>query len=329
MNPLSSRALKQTAAQRLSEASYCPRKLIALHTGISLAVSLAVAFIDIFLSQQIDNTGGLAGIGLRSSLSTVQSGLLLAVAIVLPIWSAGFQRAALCYGRKQPAGPATLLEGFRRFGPVLRLLLLQCLLISLLFMVCTYLGVVIFFMTPAAQPYTEAMLPLMEELSGMDPNFALAEETALALLETLLPAYAIVGVLFVAAAIPVFYRIRLANFAILDDPRVGAVFAIVKSWKLAKHHCLQLFRLDLSFWWFYVLQLLLAAVGYLALFLPELTEGHMILLSLLQAAGQLALFWWAGSHVHTTYALAYDALQEDFLRAATPAVPKKQPWDYS
>lgn len=326
MNPISPRTLKQTATQRLSEAAFSPRKLIALHTGISLAVTLVISLIDYFLSRQIDNTGGLDGIGLRTILSTIQSGLLLAVTIGLPIWSVGVQRAALCYGRKQPAEPATLLAGFHRFGPVLRLLLLQFLLICLLLTICTYVGVSIFLITPAAQTYTEAMLPLMEGLSGMDPNFTLPKETVIVLRESLLPAYAIIGVLFLVAAIPIFYRIRLANFAIIDDLRVGAVFATVKSWKLTKGHCLQLFRLDLRFWWFYGLQFLLTVIPNLLLFLPAITEGQTILLSLLQSAGQFALFWWAGSYMHTTYALAYDALQEDFLQAA-PAVPKNQPWD--
>lgn len=330
---LSSRALKQNAAQRLSQAAYSPKKLILLHTGLSLAVTFVITALSFLLSDQIDATGGLAGIGLRSVLTTIQSALQLGATVALPFWEIGFLRAALSMGREQPAGPFTLLEGFRRFGPVLRLMLMRFFFYIVLFLVCIYVSSSIFMLTPAANAYVEAMLPLMEDLSALNPELALDESTVNTLLETLLPAYIICCVLFLAAAIPLSYRLRMADFAILDDQRVGAFFAVAKSWKITKRNCLQLFRLDLSFWWFYGLQLLITAVAYLDMILPtlgiSLPAYSALGFFLLQSAGQLALYWWAGSHVHTTYALAYDTLQTQFKVPAPSPAPKHQPWDYS
>lgn len=314
--------LKKTAAQRLSAASYCPKKLMALHTGLSLAVSLVLYFLNYYLTNQIDSTGGLSGMGLRATLTTVQSFLTLAATILLPFWEIGFLRAALSMGRKQPADPSSLLQGFRRFGPVLRLMFLRSVFFGTVLISCIYAGTMIFMMTPAAEPYMEIMLPLMEDLSVLNPEFTLDDATVNALLDTLWPAYMIGGVLFMGALIPLSYKLRLADFIVLDDPRVGAFSAALKSWKLTGGHCFQLFRLDLSFWWFYGLQVLLAAVAYLDLILPglgvALPENAFLWFYLLQAAGQFVLFWQAGSYVHTTYALAYDALQETFGLPVAP-----------
>ena len=322
MNPLSSRHLKQTAAQRLSAASYSPRRLMALHAGLSLAVALGLYFLDYFLTSRIDSTGGLSGIGLRSVLTTAQSFLTMAAMILLPFWEIGFLRAALSMGRNRPAEPSSLLQGFRRFGPVLRLFVLQAVFFGSILLTCIYAGTMVFLMTPAAEPYMELMLPLMENMSVLNPELALDEATAAALMETLWPAYLIGGVLFIGAFIPLSYKLRLAEFIVLDDQRVGAFAAALKSWKLTGRHCWELFRLDLSFWWFYGLQVLLMAVSYLDLILyglgVALPENAYLWFYLVQTAGQFVLFWQAGSYVHTTYALAYDTMQE---AASLPVVP--------
>ena len=69
-------ALRQTAGERLSRASYDPRKLVLLHTAVSLGASFLLALLDLFLARQIDGTGGLAGIQTRTALETIRSALL-------------------------------------------------------------------------------------------------------------------------------------------------------------------------------------------------------------------------------------------------------------
>ena len=73
MDPHDRRALKSAARESLAAAPYDPRKLILLHTGVTIAVSLIGTILNFVLSKQIENTGGLGGMGLRSMLSTVQS----------------------------------------------------------------------------------------------------------------------------------------------------------------------------------------------------------------------------------------------------------------
>ena len=319
------RTLKQTAAQQLARSSYSPRKLMALHTGVSLAVSLVLFFLDHYLNKQINNTGGLSGMDTRAYLSTIQQFLML-VPFILAFWNIGFLRAAISMGRNEPVGPGSLLEGFRRFGPVLRLMVLRIVFFSSVLICCIYAGTMVYFMTPAATPYIELMLPLMEDMSVLNPELALDEATVAALIEALWPAYLIGGVLFIGALIPLSNKLRLADYIILDNQPAGAFASALKSWKLTGGHFWQLIRLDLSFWWFYALQLLLAAIAYLDIILAEvgiaLPENAFLWLYLLQAAGQLALFWWAGSYVQTTYAVTYDALQQD---AGLPVVPPQAP----
>ena len=73
MAVFSPRDLKESAAQKLSEASYDPKKLVLIHTGLIVALNLAVNGLNLYLSEQIGTTGGLSGLGLRSVLQTAQT----------------------------------------------------------------------------------------------------------------------------------------------------------------------------------------------------------------------------------------------------------------
>ena len=60
------RALKQMARSRLAGATYDPKKLALIHTGISVGVSLVIAFLGYYLDHWIAGTAsGLSGMGTR------------------------------------------------------------------------------------------------------------------------------------------------------------------------------------------------------------------------------------------------------------------------
>lgn len=307
--------LKQTAASRLSEAGFDPRLLILIHTAVSVGASLLVTVINYILQQQINNTGGLSGIGLRSILATAQSALQLACVVLLPFWEIGMLYAAVRIARKRSAEPADLTAGFRRFGPVLRLNLLRSAVIFAVIMLSVNIGSSIFMMTPLSNPLYDTLLPILEAAAN-DPAFTIDDATLSALFNTMLPLIPIMALTVLLLAVPVFYRLRMADYLIMEDKKTGALEAMLISWRMTKGRAFALFRLDLSFWWFYALQtaaVLLAygdvIAGALGISLPISSDLAALVFYLLYGLAMLALNWRFGSYLQTTYAVAYDTLR--------------------
>ena len=122
-------------------------------------------------------------------------------------------------------------------------------------------------------------------------------------------------------AVPLLFRLRFAPYLLMSkQPR--ALAAMVESVRLTRRNCLRLLKLDLRFWWYYVLQTLAAALCYgdlllslLGVALPWSSTAAFLLFYCLGLGAQLALFVYARPRVVTTYALAVQALQP----AETPA----------
>lgn len=301
-----SRTIKSKAKDACSNATYDPRKLALIYAGVASGITFLFTVISYFLSRQIDNTGGIAGLGLRSILTTLQSVLPMISAVLIPFWDVGFLRAGMGFARNEEVNPNTLTAGFRRFGPVLRLLLLRVILLVLLIMLSANIGSVIFSLTPWSAPLMDIAEAIME--AG-----TFTEELIATAMPTLLPLYGIFFAVFAIFAIPMFYRLRMAEFILMDKP-MGALPAMLFSHRLMRGNCLRLFRLDLSFWWFYALSLCSIAIGYLDVILPYFgitlpisSDAAFFLFYALHLLSQLALSWWAGSFLQTTYATAFDS----------------------
>ena len=121
MNISDRRGLKAEARDALAAASYDPKKLILIHSGASIALGLVLALVNYLLSLGIDGTGGLSGVGMRSILETAQSVLMIGQLTVAVFWQIGYIFAAMKIGKGETVGVRDLLQGFRNFGPVLRL----------------------------------------------------------------------------------------------------------------------------------------------------------------------------------------------------------------
>lgn len=303
--------LKRAAKESLSAASYDPKKIILIHTGAVLLLSLLLTVINYFLDLQIDGTGGLSGLGTRSVLSTAQSLLQLAQAVLLPFWNMGLISAAIKISRNQRAEPDTLLNGFRRFGPVLRCQLLKGLLIAGAMIAACYAATLLFLLTPLSNPMVEALEPLMSGDAAMDPMLMLEAVDPAAMI----PLYAIVAVLCCLLVLPVVYRYRMADYILVDDTKRGALYALGLSRTMLKGKRMTLFKLDLSFWWYYLLEVLALAVGYgdvilslLGIPLPFSETAGFFLFFVLYLLCLLALRYFARDKLEVTYANAYDAL---------------------
>lgn len=297
------RGLKLEARQALGAAGYDPKKLILMHTGASMALSLVLSLVSHLLDQQIGGTGGLSGVGLRSALETVQMVLLIGQMSAVLFWQIGYTYVSLRISRRESVGPAGLAEGFRQFGPVLRLRLITMAIYGGILFAASYLATMILSFTPLANPLLEAYEIGTEE--------AMLEAMDAVMLPLAVIALAITAVL----ALPVYYRLRMADLALMEEPRAGAMAAIRKSRVMTYGRRMELFKLDLSFWWFYGLEMVTMVVAYGDLILPVFglqlpwsdTVSYYVFL-VLSCLGQLALYWWRGNEVQVTYARAYEAL---------------------
>ena len=312
MNLPHHRDLKQSAAAAVDAAPHS-KKIVLIWGGASALLSLAVSILNLVLDHQIAGTGGLSGIGLRSMLSTAQTILALSTVLVGPFWALGYDACILGISRNQEVRPGRLLEGFRRFGPVLRLQVLQFFLYFAVMLGAFYLSAALLSATPLALPLMDFVVENQEQLlSG-----AVDEATSLAMAEAMTPILIISGIACAAALIPIYYRLRFAPYVLLDGSG-SAMAAMLLSNRLLRRRCFRLLRLDLSFWWYYLLtpaalllsygDWILAALGIPLPLSPEVASFAFYLVGLL---AQLTVLYLWGNRVKTSYAAFYNALAKD------------------
>lgn len=339
MENLNSRALKNHAVRQLSRAAYDPKRLALIHAGISLGVGLVLTLIDLLLAQQIENTQvGLSGMGSRTIFQTVQMSLQYIWIILLPFWEIGFFHGALRLVRGEPAEPKCLTEGFRRFGPVLRMYILKFFLFAGIAFACAYVSLLFLSMVQNAKPFMELMQAVQDGTMTIEQFQEAVYRVQEERMEQLMMPWLIsFGILYIGAVLPLFYRFRMAEFAVMDEPGIRARKALGISGRMMRRNGFKLFKVDLSFWWFYGILVLAVVVGNLDRLLPALGmtlpvphEAAWIICYALQLLIQLVLYWRWGSYMQTTYASAYEALRqkkpEPPKPAQTPSL-KNTPWE--
>lgn len=330
MNFRDRRGLREEADRRLSGASYDPRKLILIYAGATAVLMLVVTVLNYVLQHQIEGTGGLSGLGMRSVLETAAQVLQMAVNLVVPFWSAGFAYTVLRLARGQEFGPKSLLEGFKHFGPVLRLLLYRTLLYFAICFACVYLSLQVFLLTPLAEPLMELLEPFAT-VTTAEAELLLDDAAWLAIEQAMIPWLAIFALMLIVLAAPTFYGLRLADFALMDDPQAGAMMAVRRSRAMMKGSKLSLFKLDMGFWWFYLLDGLTMVLCYsdllltlLGVELPFNADLAYFVTYVLYLAAQTALYVWAKGKVECTYALGYEEARQNLERQINQMVQQQQ-----
>ena len=311
-------------------------KISAIHAGISAGVALAVTIIYYLLEKGIAQTGGLSGMGMRSILQTAATVLSTANSVLAPFWNLGFWFVTLLWIREQPAQFGDLLAGFRRFGAYLRLLLNRGLLTMLIGLVSIYISSYLYMITPWSASVVE-----FAQTSGMDMNVAnqLMSQMDMAQMDALLfdmiPMLVIWGALFLVLAVPVLYKLRMAEYVVLDQ-KAGAVAAMLISARMLRKRCWKLFLLDLRFWWYYTLEVLCLLIYCADLWLPALgipipqNEGVVLGLYVLYLVALFGVHTLLRPRVQTAYAMVYAHLcqAEPVLPKTRPQPdPKTLPWD--
>lgn len=332
------RVLKEMARARLAGATYDPKKLALIHTGIRVAIALAVAFLGYYVNHLISGTAsGLSGMGSRRILETVQMTLESAQGLALPFWEIGFVFVALRLWRQESVQPKSLLEGFRRFRQVMGLRLTElCLYFGVAFG-CMYAASFLFMLTPYSQPMVDFMTPFMEESANVEQlQEAMMGLPLDELLAMSVPFMVIFAVLFLLMFLLMHYKFRLADMLVMDQPNIGAMRALFFSSQLTKKKRWALLKLDLSFWWFYALMGLSSVVCYMDLLLPMLGislpmtgDVAWLVFYVLGLLVQLPVFWQGKAYVQTTWAAAYETLCRQLEVPAAPQKqpPQKQPWE--
>lgn len=305
--------LHRQAQERLQQAS-APKRLVLMHTLVALGSTLLIAGLNILFQLMIADTGGLSGVGTRSILATAQTILETVVMIALPFWQMSLSFLALCWARNIHVGTDDLLQGFRRFGPVLVFQILYGLVFVILGFAVLNLASTIFMMTPLSAPFLEEFSPLMDPAATAEQIEAFfAPEKIMGMADTMIPLFIIFGIVFMIAAIPVFYRLRLGEFAVMDGCTGGK--ALAHSFRATRKNWLPLVKLDLHFWWFYALILLCNIVGngdrllpLLGITLPIGADAAYFLFFALGTALQILVLWQFQGQVITSYALLYNDL---------------------
>lgn len=322
MAVLNPQELKETASRRISEASFDPRKLVLIHTGVIVALNLAVSGLNLYLNQQLDSTGGLGGLGLRSMLQTAQTVLSYCSTLFTPFWVAGLLFAMLSVARGQNAGPNSLFRGFRRFGSVLGYALWETTIFMVLSIALCYAVTFLYLMTPLASPILDFMQELMTNPEIFLSNGSI--DMSMIPLETLypmmMPLLVIYGVTAIALVTYLSYHFRMGMFLLIEGVPRGALGAFMVSSRLMKGHKWQMLKLDLSFWWYYLLEALLMAVLYLDVILelagvalPVSGTVMFFITIVLYGALQLVLHWFVKAHVDVTFATAYEAIYREVV----------------
>ena len=312
---LNPKTLKAAARESLRSASYNPKRLALIYSGATVLLSLLVMLVDYWLAKELNTAVGLGGMDKRAALETAQSILQLAQLFLLPLWQAGFTFVALKLARRESAEPADLLEGFHRFGSLLRLLLLQGALLFGLMIACCYASTFVFMVSPWGKNMMAELSVLAESGALLEDPAALEKVLSGLVSQQILPLVLIMLGLMLVVLVPVFYRLRFAQHAVMDGER-SAMLAMRHSRRYTKGNCLKLLKLDFSFWWYYGASLILSLVFYSSELLelagvplPWSVEVGYLVSTALYMAGLLALNYFCLSHIEVTYAHAYYQLK--------------------
>lgn len=318
------RQLKVRAAALAEENRSALRQLVLLYCGVLAALILGSNGLNLYLDSQIGTTGGLDGMGLRSVLQTIQEILVFVNMYFSPFWSAGFLFAMMAMVRGREPEKRDLVEGFRRFGRVLAHMAFRFLVMVMLGALAVNLGAVLFSLTPMGQEFAREMAPILENSALINAdgttNLQLIPQELLlryGILLTVLVA-AIFGLLYLCLS----YRFRLSMYLVLDRP-IGAVQAHFLSMRLMRGHKWQMFKMDLGYWWYYLLMLLVSAVGYLdaimtMMGLPLPMDPTVMYFVTLAVYSLLltGLSLWKKPRVDASYVLAYECIAKAQLEEA-------------
>lgn len=307
----SAKYLKVKAANRL-EGGNAPRTIVLIYAGILAGSSLIANAARYFLANRIDQTGGLQGISTRSALSTASTAVTIAYMLLTVCLSLGYAAAMLRIARGQFASARTLKAGLERVWLLLRTRLLQGIVLVAMSLALCMLVVNIYMLTPFSNRLTAAMLPLLGE--GV-----LSTDAVLSAWEGAYTAMLPVTLIYLAALMVLLWfftcTYRMVDYLLIERPQLGAFGALRESRRMMRGNMKMMLRVDLSYWWYYLLRAAAGCLVYLDVILaimgiplPLSPAAGFFAIMLVYLAADFALRYFFSNRVAVTYALFYDAL---------------------
>lgn len=302
----SAKYLKKKASNRLQSGND-PKKVVLVYAGIVALSSLVVTVVQDLLDSQISQTGGIQNIGTRSMLTTADTVLTIAQLLLVMCLTLGYTGSMLRIARGQYASPNSLKSGGERIWVLLRTRLLQMLIMTAAAFALCFLVVNVCLLTPLSNRVIAVMGTVSaEEL--LSNGLAL-----IALYSAMLP----IILIYLVALVPLLWYFsctyRMVDYLLIDRPQLGAFGVLRESRRMMQGNMKMMFRVDLSFWWYYLLQALVSVLVYLNMVLapfaiglpPEVLYWGTVVLYL---AADFALRYFFSNKVAVTYALFYDSL---------------------
>lgn len=304
----SAKYLKVKAANRLKTGKE-PQRVVLIYAAILAAAALAGNLAGYLLDGQISQAVGLQGMNTRAVLSTANVVVTIAQLLLVEGLALGYCAAMLRIARGQYASGSTLKAGLERLWLLVRTRLLEGVILTAMSFALCMVVVNIYMLTPFSNRLVLSMMPLAE--AG-----ELTTEAMLSLWSTAYQVLLPVTVLYVVALIPLLWYFsavyRLVNYLLIEKPQLGALGALRESRRRMRGSKRMLLRVDLSFWWYYLLQaatiypgLILAALGVTLSVSPTV---FLVAALVIYLAADFAVRYFFSNRVAVTYALFYDSL---------------------
>ena len=302
----SAKYLKKKASNRLQSGND-PKKVVLVYAGIVALSSLVVTVVQDLLDSQISQTGGIQNIGTRSMLTTADTVLTIAQLLLVMCLTLGYTGSMLRIARGQYASPNSLKAGGERIWVLLRTRLLQMLIMTAAAFALCFLVVNVCLLTPLSNRVIAVMGTVSaEEL--LSNGLAL-----IALYSAMLP----IILIYLVALVPLLWYFsctyRMVDYLLIDRPQLGAFGVLRESRRMMQGNMKMMLRVDLSFWWYYLLQALVSVLVYLNMVLAPFAIGLPPAVLywgtvVLYLAADFALRYFFSNKVAVTYALFYDSL---------------------
>lgn len=300
--------IKSRAKKTLSYTPWDVKKLALVFALVSWCAVPLLSGVDALLLKVAESGQGLSGLGLNSMASTISTLINWAWVIFNMFWAPGILYCGLMLLREQDPWPKGLFRGFKKWGSFVKLtVLLFAFYFALIMVISPVVSIISLpFMGDyldilAAMPETEADMIAYMETIPMDQ-----------LVKSMLPMLILTFIIMLAIMIPLSYRFRMVQLILLDEDHLGVREAIRFSFALTKGSCKQLFLMDLSFWWYYLLQFAVSMLPLAAL-LPIFNGWSEIAANLTcDAAAAIAgigVYMLGLMKVTTANAVAYDHLR--------------------
>lgn len=306
----SAKYLKVKAANRLKTGKE-PQKVVLIYAAILAAAALAGNLAGYLLGGQISQAVGLQGMNTRAVLSTATVVVTIAQLLLVEGLALGYCAAMLRIARGQYASGSTLKAGLERLWLLVRTRLLEGVILTAMSFALCMVVVNIYLLTPFSNRLVLSKMPLVE--AG-----ELTTEAMLSLWSTAYQVLLPVTVLYVVALIPLLWYFsavyRLVDYLLIEKPQLGALGALQESRRRMRGSMRMLLRVDLSFWWYYLLQattkvlypgLILAALGVTLSVSPTV---FLVAALVIYLAADFAVRYFFSNRVAVTYALFYDSL---------------------